>query len=81
MREGTGFGELALKKERMIPRAATIICDLNCDMAVMSKANYQKVLSRIEQRNQSKLLNFFQNIPCLKNNSHTYLSKLLYSFE
>jgi hypothetical protein len=59
MREGTGFGELALQKERMIPRAATIICDMNCDMAVMSKQNYQKVLQRIEQRNQNKLLSFF----------------------
>jgi CRP-like cAMP-binding protein len=48
MRSGKGFGELALSKERLMPRAATIKCVTECHLAVMSKADYSKVLSRIE---------------------------------
>jgi len=81
MTEGMGFGELALKEDRQMPRQATIKCLGPCHMAVMSKADYNKVLSKIEARNLKKLLEFFKSIPCLSKNSKNYLSKLHYSFE
>lgn len=46
LREGKSFGELALIKNK--PRAATIRCKDDCHFAVMNKADYQKVLQRIE---------------------------------
>jgi len=81
MRQGKGFGELALKKERLMPRAATIKCIGNCHLAVMSKEDYNKVLAKIEARKLRKLIDFFKNIPFLSKNSKTYLTKLHYSFE
>lgn len=40
MREGKGFGELALKREKVDRRAATIQCLEDCHLAVISKENY-----------------------------------------
>ena len=42
MKSGKSFGELALIKNK--PRAATIKCLENCNFAVMSKYDYQKIL-------------------------------------
>ena len=81
MRAGKGFGELALKKERLMPRAATIKCIGGCHLAVMSKDDYTKVLSKIEGRKLRKLIEYFKSIPFLAKNSKTYLTKLHYSFE
>ena len=81
MREGKGFGELALKKERLMPRAATIKCLVACHCASMSKSNYNKVLAKLEQRKLKKLIDFYKSIPFLAKNSKTYLQKLHYNFE
>jgi hypothetical protein len=43
---GRSFGEKALLNEAT--RAATIICSKNCHFAVMNKAEYIKVLRKIE---------------------------------
>ena len=50
MATGTGFGELALLKDRLMPRAATIKCMGSCHLAVMSKSSYTKVLAKIDAR-------------------------------
>lgn len=81
LRDGTGFGELALDAKNTKPRAATIRCIDNVEVATMNKADYNKILHKIEHRNKIKLINFFKSIPCLAKNSQTYLSKLHYSFE
>ena len=78
---GKGFGELALKKERLMPRAATIQCCGRCHLAVMSKEDYKKVLAKIEARNLKKLIEFFKSIPFMSKNSKSALTKLHYSFE
>lgn len=78
---GKGFGELALKKERLMPRAATIQCCGRCHLAVMSKEDYKKVLQKIEARNLKKLIEFFKSIPFMSKNSKSALTKLNYSFE
>ncbi len=46
LKSGKSFGELALIKNK--PRAATIICQEVCHFAVISKADYTKVLKKIE---------------------------------
>lgn len=43
--EGYAFGELALLERK--PRAATIICEEDCDFAVLDKAPFQQILRRI----------------------------------
>ena len=47
------------------PRAATIKCTEECHLAVMSKADYDKVLSRIEQKNLNKIVEFLGSLPFL----------------
>ena len=81
MREGKGFGELALKREKVDRRAATIQCLEDCHLAVISKENYQRQVQKIDQRKLRKLIDFFKSIPFLSKNSQTYLIKLHYNFE
>eukprot|EP00347_Sterkiella_histriomuscorum_P024025 403332565 len=76
---GKSFGELALIKNK--PRAATIKCAEDCHLAIMSKADYDKVLSRIEQKNLNKILGFLHQLPFLHNWSKIQLQKLQYCFE
>jgi hypothetical protein len=81
MRQGKGFGELALKREKLDRRAATIQCLTDCHLAAISKESYQRVVQKIDQRKMRKLIDFFKNIPFLSKNSQTYLIKLHYNFE
>ena len=81
MKEGQGFGELALQKERLMPRAATIKSNGACKLAVMSKANYKNVIEKIDGRKLKKLIEFFKSIPFLRNSTKTYLTKLHYNWE
>jgi hypothetical protein len=48
LRDGTGFGELALDMKKNTARAATIICNGIVETATMSKANYNRILHKIE---------------------------------
>ncbi|CDW72825.1 UNKNOWN [Stylonychia lemnae] len=76
---GKSFGELALTKNK--PRAATIKCSSECHLAIMSKADYDKVLLRIEQKNLNKILEFLNQLPFLQGWSKVQLQKLQYAFE
>ena len=69
METGNGFGELALSKDRLMPRAATIKCLGSCHLAVMSKISYTKVLAKIDARQTKKLVDFFKSIPFLAKHS------------
>ena len=79
LRNGKGFGELALIKNK--PRAATIKCLEECHVAVMSKADYEKVLKKIEQKNLAKMVEFLHSLPFFRVWTRTSLSKLQYIFE
>ncbi|CDW72769.1 UNKNOWN [Stylonychia lemnae] len=79
LQSGKSFGEIALIKNK--PRAATIKCNTDCHLAVMSKSDYQKVLQRIEQKSLNKIVDFLHQIPFLHSWTRTSLSKLQYSFE
>jgi CRP-like cAMP-binding protein len=74
LRSGKSFGELALIKNK--PRAASIKCLEDCHFAVMNKSDYQKVLSRIEQKNLNKIIDFLHSLPYLRPWTRTALGKL-----
>lgn len=74
LRNGKAFGELALIKNK--PRAATIKCIDDCHFAVMSKADYEKVLQKIEQKNMNKIIEFLHQLPFFKVWTRTSLGKL-----
>lgn len=42
---GYAFGELALLERK--PRAATIVCEDDCDFAVLDKAPFQQILRNL----------------------------------
>jgi CRP-like cAMP-binding protein len=54
---GKAFGELALLTNK--PRAATLKCLTDCHFAVISKNVYDRVLKKIEIKNQNQLVDFF----------------------
>ena len=75
---GKSFGELALINNK--PRAATIKCLTDCHFAVISKNVYERLLKKIEVKNQNKLVDFFQHLPFFQGWSRTALAKLKYIF-
>jgi CRP-like cAMP-binding protein len=64
LKAGKSFGELALIKNK--PRAATIKCLEDCHFAVMSQADYNKVLNKIEQKNMTRIVEFLHELPFFK---------------
>jgi len=79
LKSGKSFGELALINNK--PRAATIRAKKDCHFAVMQKADYQKVLQKIEQKKLNQIIEFLQGLPFLQKWSKTALAKLQFSFE
>lgn len=75
---GKAFGELALINNK--PRQATIRCVTDCHFAVISKNVYERILKKIEVKNQNKLVDFFQHLPFFDGWSRTALAKLKYVF-
>ncbi len=45
------------------PRAATIRCTENSHFMVLSKADYNRVIGKIEKRVLHEKINFLRNIP------------------
>lgn len=75
---GKAFGELALINNK--PRLATVKCVSDCHFAVISKNVYERILKKIEVKNQNKLVDFFQHLPFFAGWSRTALAKLKYVF-
>ena len=63
------------------PRLATVTCLTDCHYAVISKNVYERILKKIEVKNQNKLVDFFQHLPFFQNWSRTALAKLKYIFQ
>lgn len=53
----------------------------HCKFATMSKANYQKVLSKIQQQNREKMINFLKQIPFISHMSKNTIGKIMYAIE
>ena len=64
MSSGKSFGEKALIMNSL--RAANVCCIKNSHFAVMNKNDYDKVLRKIELKNQNKIICFLKEIPYLK---------------
>jgi CRP-like cAMP-binding protein len=75
---GESFGELALINEA--PRAATITCHKECYFAVIGRAEYQRVLKKIQWKDVQKKIEFFLQIPFFNHWTRTQINKLIYLF-
>ena len=71
--QGKGFGELAVQRDdrpaggsKPKPRQATVLAVSDCTFAVMSKADYQKVLDNIDRRRTEAIKDFLWQIPLMK---------------
>lgn len=76
--KGMSFGELALIDNK--PRAATIKCESDCIFATMERSDYTKTLSRIENRNINKVIDFFKDLPYFENYGRAALNKIRFNF-
>ena len=72
---GMSFGELALINNK--PRSATIICNENCDFAILEKKDFQKILKNEEERKLAEEMSFFCKLPLFLNLDKLTL-KLIY---
>jgi len=77
--DGSSFGELALIEQK--PRAATIRCLQSCHLMVLTKADYSRVIGKIEKRTYNEKINFLRNIPVFQLLTRTSLGKMTYYFE
>ena len=59
--EGKSFGELALLNNA--PRAASIECLTDCYFALLGKAEYGKVVRRIDKKLEEQKIEFFSRLP------------------
>lgn len=78
LKEGEGFGEIALK--RSIPRTASILCKTDCDVLIMKKEHYELGFGKMQREKEEFLNSVF---PMLKTNisSLNNYNYLLYSFK
>lgn len=78
LREGEGFGEIALK--RNIPRTASILCKKDCEFLTLSKEQYELGFGKMQREKEDFIHSIF---PMLKNITFSIdiLNSLLYSFK
>jgi CRP-like cAMP-binding protein len=61
LKSGDSFGELALINNRR--RLATIISDANTHVAIIRKADYNKILQKIDEIKILREMGFFASLP------------------
>lgn len=78
LREGEGFGEIALK--RNIPRTASILCKTDCEFLTLSKEEYELGFGKMQREKEEFIYSIF---PMLKTTTFSIeaLNSLLYSFK
>jgi len=62
LKEGMSFGELALIDKKGL-RAARIVCTTQCQMGILTRADYDKSLAKIEKRGRDQMLDFLYSMP------------------
>jgi len=78
LHSGMSFGEIALIEDK--PRGATIKCDFDWIFATMDREDYSKTLSRIENRNINRIIDFFKDLPYFSSYGRTALNKIRFQF-
>ncbi|CAI2382238.1 unnamed protein product [Moneuplotes crassus] len=78
LKGGSSFGELALISSK--PRAATIRAKTGAYFAVIGKADYQKVLLKIQEKELNKKIDFFKSLPIFQDWTRIAVGKLTYFF-
>ena len=61
LKTGDSFGELALISDE--PRKATITCLSNCFFACLEKKEYNKILRKLQVRDNNKKIDFINHLP------------------
>ena len=64
LKSGESFGELALISSN--PRAATIKCSSDTQLASISKSEYQEIIGKLDKKMLEKKILMMKNIPWLK---------------
>ena len=75
---GGTFGELALITNNL--RAATVQCKTECHLAVLEKADYIRILGRLEQQKLEELVEFLQSLPLFKGWGKLATQRISYYF-
>lgn len=78
LRAGDTFGELALITNSL--RAATVQCKTDCHLAVMGKADYLRLLGKLEQQKLQELVEFLQTLPLFRGWGKTSTQRISYYF-
>jgi len=78
LKEGEGFGEIALK--RNIPRTASILCKTECEVLVMKKEQYELGFGRMQREKEEFLNSVFTMLTTNISSTQNY-NYLLYSFK
>jgi CRP-like cAMP-binding protein len=78
LKAGASFGELGLL--RGIPRTATVVCREATILAVLSKEDFDLIVSSSEASRLSEIVDFLKRVPIFQTMSKAALYKLSYSF-
>jgi len=78
LKESNTFGELALLNNA--PRAATVRCLTDCEFATLDRADFEKVLKKIENKVIANKVDFFKNLTFVQHMTQNQLKKFVSSF-
>ena len=74
--KGKSFGELALITSK--PRAATITCLEDTDLAILDKTNYEKVVGKALKRKVNEKIEFLKQFRILAHIPETQIQRMIY---
>ncbi|KAL4476521.1 hypothetical protein ABPG74_010254 [Tetrahymena malaccensis] len=79
LKAGQSFGELALINDS--PRRATIKAQTDCDLAILSKKDYIKIIADMEEREIKKKIQFLEGLPLFNQIHRRSLHEYIYYFK
>eukprot|EP00842_Homolaphlyctis_polyrhiza_P005727 jgi/Hompol1/6155/HPOL_002610-RA len=71
---GSGFGDLALVNDK--PRAATILTLMPCEFVIVEKADYNRIIKFIHEKEMKEKIYFLRKIPMFSEWSNTQLRQI-----
>ncbi|KAL4473217.1 hypothetical protein ABPG72_015598 [Tetrahymena utriculariae] len=79
LKAGQSFGELALINDS--PRRATIKAQTDCNLAILSKKDYIKIIADMEEREIKKKIQFLEGLPLFNQIHRRALHEYIYYFK